>query len=461
MTVSLKHTFQSVKPDGSDATLVQPSNWNDEHVMTAAAGKVIGRDTSGAGAVQELPIAVTAGGNVGIGTTTPGSLLTVAGIVESTSGGVKFPDGTTQISAASAVGYAQNVQSGNYTPVLSDAGKQIYSANTGAQTITIPTNASVAFPVGSLITIVNMGTNSIRVSGAGVTLYPNGSISAMSFANIVPGQLIQLLKTATNVWNCTFGSLTNAQFSYLVIAGGGGGSNLQGGGGGAGGYIEGVGNISAGTRTVTVGAGGAVFAFGANSSLTGFTTAIGGGYGGTNSTNGFGISGGSGGGGGGNGAGYIVGGNGTGVQGYKGGDTVQAYASGGGGGAGEPAPNGAFGNPSRGGNGLASSITGTSVTRGGGGGAGSIYFDPGAAGGTGGGGTGAGSVTAATAGTANTGGGGGGASGFTPIPGAAGGSGVVIISSPIAAASTTGSPTVTTSGGNTIYTFTSSGTITW
>jgi hypothetical protein len=38
---------------------------------------------------------------------------------------------------------------------------------------------------------------------------------------------------------------------------------------------------------------------------------------------------------------------------------------------------------------------------------------------------------------------------------------VVIISSNIAAASTTGSPTITTSGSNTIYTFTASGTITF
>lgn len=66
MAISLKHTFQSAKADGADSSLVQPSNWNAEHTLTAAAGKVIGRDTSGAGAVQELPIAVDTSGNVNI-----------------------------------------------------------------------------------------------------------------------------------------------------------------------------------------------------------------------------------------------------------------------------------------------------------------------------------------------------------------------------------------------------------
>src|SRR2546428_1431445 len=37
--------------------------------------------------------------NVGIGTSAPGSKLTVAGTIESTSGGIKFPDGTTQATA--------------------------------------------------------------------------------------------------------------------------------------------------------------------------------------------------------------------------------------------------------------------------------------------------------------------------------------------------------------------------
>tara|TARA_R100001129_G_scaffold29042_2_gene19370 strand:+ start:947 stop:2383 length:1437 start_codon:yes stop_codon:yes gene_type:complete len=41
---------------------------------------------------------------VGINTSSPSSPLTVAGIIETTSGGVKFPDGTTQTSAASGGG---------------------------------------------------------------------------------------------------------------------------------------------------------------------------------------------------------------------------------------------------------------------------------------------------------------------------------------------------------------------
>jgi hypothetical protein len=43
-------------------------------------------------------------GNVGIGTDDPNEKLTVAGIIESTSGGFKFPDGTIQTSASSGGG---------------------------------------------------------------------------------------------------------------------------------------------------------------------------------------------------------------------------------------------------------------------------------------------------------------------------------------------------------------------
>jgi hypothetical protein len=121
-------------------------------------------------------------------------------------------------------------------------------------------------------------------------------------------------------------------------------------------------------------------------------------------------------------------------------------------------------NGGAGGAGTASSITGSSVTRAGGGGG---YGEnrtggTGGAGGAGGGGNGAASNGGGGGnGTANTGSGGGGG-GIYSGKGGNGGAGVVILSVPTAnySGTTTGSPTVTTSGSNTIMTFTSSGSYT-
>lgn len=48
MAVSLKHTFTSNVADSGDATLVQPSNWNAEHTLTAAANTLLGAVSAGA-----------------------------------------------------------------------------------------------------------------------------------------------------------------------------------------------------------------------------------------------------------------------------------------------------------------------------------------------------------------------------------------------------------------------------
>jgi len=59
-------------------------------------------DATSAVTVSAMTI-LGANGNVGIGTTAPSQKLSVAGTIESTSGGVKFPDGTTQTSASSGI----------------------------------------------------------------------------------------------------------------------------------------------------------------------------------------------------------------------------------------------------------------------------------------------------------------------------------------------------------------------
>jgi hypothetical protein len=399
---------------------------------------------------------VTSGGT-GVGTLPANAVIlgngtdAVQTVAPSTSGNILTSNGTTWVSGAapsSAVQYPQNAQNGSYTLVLGDAGKHIYSANTGAQTITIPTNASVAFPIGTVITIVNEGTNRIVLSVSGVTIKPNGSNNALSVPAIAPSQSVQLLKTGTNNWKATFGVITEkpVTLQYLVIAGGAG---AKFGGGGAGGYLTSTQDFTSPlTMTVTVGAGGAGSVNGANSVLSGSTTtitAIGGGTGGVYTSEN-GSLGGSGGGG----SGYNSGGSGTAGQGNAGGaGTYGSYSSaGGGGGAGAVGGNAlaSGGGGGAGGAGLSSSITGTAVTRAGGGGGATIIGSVGA-GGAGGGGS-------SSAGTANTGGGGG-------AQNYGGGSGVVIIRTSDTATSTTGSPTITTVGSDTVYVFNSSGTITF
>ena len=53
MAVSLTHTKVSGVADVGDSSLVQPSDWNDQHTLTAAENTLLGR-TTGAGAIEEV-----------------------------------------------------------------------------------------------------------------------------------------------------------------------------------------------------------------------------------------------------------------------------------------------------------------------------------------------------------------------------------------------------------------------
>jgi hypothetical protein len=321
-------------------------------------------------------------------------------------------------------------------------------------------------------------TSTLTVAGTGITnatwttsTRPSSPSTGQQGYNTTTGQL--------ELYNATYANWSNAgtagnfyTASYLIVAGGGGagGAGPSGftatGGGGAGGLLTGTTSLTGGTvYTVTVGGGGAggnntgtVGTNGNNSSITGLTTAIGGG-----ATNGFNVAGNAGGsGGGGSGRASTAGGAGTSGQGNAGGTAQSgavAVAGGGGGGANALGANGAASVGGAGGAGKASSITGSSITYAGGGGGGSDTT--GGSGGAGGGGAGTGTSSVnGTSGTTNLGGGGGGCK--QSGSGGSGGSGVVILSVPTAnyTGTTTGSPTVTTSGSNTIIKFTASGSYT-
>jgi len=267
----------------------------------------------------------------------------------------------------------------------------------------------------------------------------------------------------------TFTLYSGGDIEYLMIAGGGGGASTHGGAGGAGGMLAGTAVSSLpGGYTITVGGGGAGDRRASGSSANGTngnntiikpwftgatdTTLTGGGGGGAgysnsvaNSLSAAGSAGGSGGGGG----PFHAGGTGTSGQGNTGGtggNQGQAGHGGGGGGRGgaggnSVAPhNNQQGISGQGGNGLSSSITGSTIVYAGGGSGGrwghittSAFPSPGVVGSvgsvTGGGGLG-GAAGAnghlASSGEVNTGGGGGGGS-DNGGPGGNGGSGFVVL----------------------------------
>lgn len=142
----------------------------------------------------DVQITMEQAGSLKLGTSNTDRLtIDSAGAV--TIGGTLSANGQT-------VGYLnipQNSQSAPYTLVLGDAGKHILhpSADTTARTITIPANASVAFPIGTAVTFVNQAsagvmtiaitTDTMRLAGAGTTgsrtLAANGVATAIKLTS--------------------------------------------------------------------------------------------------------------------------------------------------------------------------------------------------------------------------------------------------------------------------------------
>ena len=260
----------------------------------------------------------------------------------------------------------QNAQTGvTYSFVLTDFTKLVTLSNASSVAVTLPLEATVAWPAGTQLRLLNVGAGTVTVAGAvGVTI--NGT--PLTLAQYKGANLI---KTGTNTWVFipfasgvgpavysdantgtytgfaykTFSSsstltVTTAGFADVLVLGGGGGGGI--GGGGAGGSLV-VTNayLPLGTLTVTVGAGGAgstANAGGINGSSSQLSVygGIGGGGGGgtggasTDTTN-FGQPGGSGGGAGYSTSGTSPGGVGQIGQGSTGGTTALTTAGGGGG----------------------------------------------------------------------------------------------------------------------------------
>ena len=117
-------------------------------------------------------------------------------------GGVEFSDGV-QVKQGVPSLTTINQQAGAYTVVLTDRDKLVEVSSASGVTLTIPTNSSVAYPVGTSIDILQTGAGQVTIAGAGgVTV------------NATPGLKLRtqwssatLFKRAENTW-VAFGDLS-------------------------------------------------------------------------------------------------------------------------------------------------------------------------------------------------------------------------------------------------------------
>lgn len=103
----------------------------------------------------------------------------------------------------------QNSQSTDYTLVIGDSGKHIFhpSSDNNARTFTIPANSSVAYPIGTAITFINMAAANVTIAITSDTMYLSSAGTTGSRTLAQYGSATAVKITSTN-WIISGSGLT-------------------------------------------------------------------------------------------------------------------------------------------------------------------------------------------------------------------------------------------------------------
>jgi hypothetical protein len=116
---------------------------------------------------------------------------------------INIVGGTVQASAALVI----DAKTGTtYTFVLADANNELITAsNASAQTYSIPTNASVAFPIGCQINIIQIGAGQVTINAvtSGTTSVLSTGATAAAPKLRAQYSVATLIKAGTDLWYVT------------------------------------------------------------------------------------------------------------------------------------------------------------------------------------------------------------------------------------------------------------------
>lgn len=106
---------------------------------------------------------------------------------------------TASLAAKADLTLPPTTYSASITLGLGDVNRMLRFTGATAQVLTIPTNAAVAIPVGSVVPFVRLGAGELTITPAsGVTLNPTGLASYKARA---AGSLMSLYKAAADEWD--------------------------------------------------------------------------------------------------------------------------------------------------------------------------------------------------------------------------------------------------------------------
>lgn len=190
--------------------LLQMSDGTTTGVVILSTGTYIGSQSNHSTNILSnniVRLTAAAAGNLTANAPASGVTLTVSGVSGTHS--TKIADSATNSFNAGFLEVPQNLQTANYAFVLADSGKHVYYNTAGNITFTIPANASVAYPIGTVLTIItgnSSGTgNLLAITTDTLRLSPGGATGTRT---IGANARVTAVKVAATEWQVSGTALT-------------------------------------------------------------------------------------------------------------------------------------------------------------------------------------------------------------------------------------------------------------